>query len=578
VNENRWGVHRKLLRVDLTQGRVWVQNLPSSFSESGVGGRGLGTRLLLEEGSGTDDALSPESKIVLSTGLLTGTGSPTGAWMTLMARSPLTGLLASSPVGGHFPVRLKLAGYDAVMIEGRADEPTSLVIGEETRLLPSGFLRDKTVGETNDYFISHWGNKMQVLCIGPAGERGYKTATPVMDRSRSGTCPGLGAVMGSKNLKAIAACGDRLLPVAAPEKAREVSSATLRKIANEFITLRELSAYGSARFLHAFDKNGTLPTRNFLSGRFEELRRVDGEAIYDTLVSRRIACFNCPIGCRRLSRLDDLTPYVEGPDFIDVVSFGSLCGNHDLQTILKARHCCHELGIDPLSMGAAIASAMHLFECGSISEKEAGFPLNFGNPSAILHLLDQAKKNEGLGRLLAEDPSQVGANHGFPESLYQIRRQPVGPSHPRYDAQMDLHYRVSTSGTWYLLGAGPSAEQIKIYDQLNAKDDVSRVRVFQNVMAVIESLGLCEYLLLFLDLNDLSALLPPILGIHLDMHALLQLGEKMINEERRLNLEWDRDQNLLSQNPSWSSEIPNEKVVQYFSLRNWDERGVPRGK
>jgi aldehyde:ferredoxin oxidoreductase len=143
---------------------------------------------------------------------------------------------------------------------------------------------------------------------------------------------------------------------------------------------------------------------------------------------------------------------------------------------------------------------------------------------------------------------------------------------------MDLHYRISNSGTWYLLATSPFIKELEIYDQFDAKDDISRVRLFQDIMAVIESLGLCEYLLLFLDLKDISSLIPPILGVDLEPKDLLQLGEKVSNLERQLNLEMDRDQKLLPMNPSWSSEAKNEKVLKYFLMRNWDERGVPKSK
>ena len=304
--------------------------------------------------------------------------------------------------------------------------------------------------------------------------------------------------------------------------------------------------------------------------------KIDGEAIYDSLHSKRIACFSCPIGCRRLSQLQG--NFVEGPDLLDVVSFGSFCGNYDLQSILEARHRCNELGIDPLSMGATIASAMELYEKGLISQSEVGFSLNFGDSQAIQYLMNQVEKDEGLGKLLAEDPLQVARNHSSPNSIFHVRNQPVGPSHPLYDIHMDLHYRISNSGTWYLLAASPFIKELEIYDQFNAKDEVSRVRLFQDIMAVIESLGLCEYLLLFLNLKDISSLIPPILGVDLEPKDLLQLGEKVSNLERRLNLEMDRDQKLLPMNPSWSSEVKDERVSQYFSLRNWDEKGVPKGE
>ena len=576
MNRNRFGVNGKLLRVDLTQKKTWVEDIPAYFVERGLGGKALGLKFLSQEMLKGDDPLSPSNKIILSTGLLTGTGAPTGAWLSLLTRSPLTGLLTASYSGGEFPVRLKMAGYDAIIIEGKAEEPLSLIIGDEIHLLPATSLWNKTVWETDEYFTTRWGRKMKVLSIGPAGERQYKTATAVMDRSRNGISPGLGAVMGSKNLKAIAAYGEKSLPLADLEAFKLISTKTLKRISRKSIIFRELSSYGTANFLQLFNQNKVLPTRNFRFGIFEEVGKINGEAIYDSLHSKRIACFSCPIGCRRLSQLEG--NFVEGPDLLDLVSFGSLCGNSDLQSILKARHRCNGLGIDPLSMGATIASAMDLYEKGLISKREVGFSLNFGDSQAIQYLINQVEKDEGLGKLLVEDPLQVARHYSFPNSIFHVRNQPVGPSHPLYDHYMDLHYRVSNSGTWYLLASSAFAKELGIYDQFNARDEVSRVRLFQDMMAVMESLGLCEYLLLFLNLEDISSIISPILGVNLEPQALVQLGEKVSHVERQLNLEMDRDQKLLSMSPSWSSEARNEEVLKYFSIRDWDERGVPKNK
>jgi aldehyde:ferredoxin oxidoreductase len=381
--------------------------------------------------------------------------------------------------------------------------------------------------------------------------------------------------MGSKNLKAIVAHGDKPLAVADPGGLKLASAQVLEKISQKFITFRRLSAYGTAHLIHPFNQEKILPTRNFRTGDFEEWEKIDGETIFSSLVSKRTACFSCPIGCRRRSKVDG--EFVEGPDFIDLVSFGSLCGNHDVRTIIEARRRSNELGLDPLSMGAAVASVMDLRDRGLLSDDEVGFPLGFGNSSGLMGLLAQAEKNEGLGRALAEDPFQIARNRSS-HSIFHIRNQPIGPSHPLRDPLIDLHYRVSNSGTWYLLASGHFARELEIYDQFGVKDEVSRVRLFQDTMAVMESLGLCEYLLLFLNLKDIASLLSPILGVDVDPQGLLQLGGRISDLERQLNLDWDRNRNLTSAAPSWASEAKDERVSQYFSLRNWDEKGVPKGE
>jgi len=576
VSKNRFGVNGKLLRVDLTQKKSWVEDIPSYFVEQGLGGKALGLKFLSQEKLKAVDPLSPSNKIILSTGLLTGTGAPTGAWLSILTRSPLTGLLTASYTGGEFPVRLKMAGYDAVIIEGKAKERLSLVIADKTQFLPATSLWTKTVLETDEYFTTRWGRKMAVMGIGPAGERQYKTATAVIDRSRNGISPGLGAVMGSKNLKAIAAYGEKSFPLADLEAFKVISSNTLERISRKSIVFRGLSSYGTANFLQLLNQEKVLPTWNFRFGIFEEAGKIDGETIYDSFHPKRIACFSCPIGCRRLSQMEG--NFVEGPDLIDLVSFGSLCGNYDLHSILEARHRCNGLGIDPLSMGATIASAMDLYEKGAISKKEVGVSLNFGDSKAIQYLLNQVEKDEGLGKLMAEDPLSLARNYSSPNSIFHVRNQPVGLSHPLHDVPMDLHYRVSNSGAWTLLASGAFAKELEIYDQGNARDDVSRVRLFQDVMAVMESLGLCEYLLLFLNLQDISSIISPLLGVNLEPQTLMQLGKKVSDVERQLNLAMDRDQKLLSMSPSWSSEARNEKVLQYFSTRDWDERGIPKNK
>jgi aldehyde:ferredoxin oxidoreductase len=567
-----------ILHIDLTTKKAWAEDLPSPFQKLPLRGKALGLKLLSSGNEPDDSPLSPSNKIVLSTGLLTGTGAPTGAWLTLLARSPLTGMLSASSWGGNFPVSLKRTGYDAVVIEGKAKEPTSIVIGDDIQFLETAFLWGKTTERTNEYFLSRWG-KVDVLCIGPSGERQHKTATPVMDRYRNGISPGLGALMGSKNLKALVARGNRPLSIADPEAMRDVSSKILEKISRKFVLFRQISSDGTAHFLHALNEGKALPTRNFRSGEFDELEKVDGRAVYHSILSKRIACFSCPIGCRRLSRLGKppAQKLAEGPDLLDIISFGTLCGNSDLQTILESRHRCNDLGLDPLSIGATISLLMDLQEENRISEREVGFPIRFGNVAAILKIIDQIEQNEGIGKILAEDPSQVASDSSLISPRFHVRQQPVGPGHPVWDPYSDLHYKTSNSGARYTLGAGPFAGEIGIYNQFDAKGEVSRVILFQDTMAVLESLGLCEYLLLFLDLNDIASLIAPVLGSEADPRALLRWGGKISGLERRLNLGWEKDPLQMDASPDWSSQTKDDAVSQYFSLRDWDSKGTPKG-
>ncbi len=579
MNKMRVGVNGKILRVDLTQKRFYVEDPPARFQERGLGGTALGIHLLLQKKDTGPDPFAPTNTIIFAAGLLTATGAPTGSHFTVLARSPLTGLLAAASLGGDFAVGLKRAGYDAVVLEGRAPEPVSLVIGEENYFLPAASLWGKTVEETREFFTTRWGRRMKVMAIGPAGERRFKTATPVMDGSRIIPAPGVGAVMGAKNLKAIAAHGETSFPPADRESFQEVSAKIREKISWKFKCLRELSHDGAENFLRLFNEHQVLPTRNFSSNHFPELEHDEEEVVArNPQRAKRIACFGCPVGCRTLTpaSAEHGATFLEGPDFPDLVSFGSLCGIRDRRSILEARRLCAQLGVDGMSMGAGIASAMSLFEEGKISEAQAGLPLHFGSPQALAAMLNQAARHEGLGRLLAEDPVQVARAQGGPKWIYQIHNQPVGPGHPCCDTGMDLHYRFSSCGTWPTLGAKPFQEELAVYQQFHAESVVSRVRILQDARAALESLGLCEYLLLFLDLDDIASLLPPVLGVEMTAKELLALGEKVFHAERQINREWDASAEVPGANASWQSDLEEEKVAEYFSLRNWDAQGIPK--
>jgi len=374
-----------ILRVNLTEGRIAREDLDLDIARKFIGGRGLGTYLLSQEIDPAIDPLGPENKIIFATAPLTGSRAPTSSRYMAVTKSPLSGTVASSNSGGFWGPELKKAGIDLIIVEGKAEKPCYISINDDAaEIKDASRYWGRLVSETTDLLSQEAGDpKARILTIGPAGEKMSLLACIMNDKYRAAGRSGVGAVMGSKNLKAIVVRGTGRVEAAESEKSKEIVKGILEKIRASDVTGKGLPAYGTSVLVNVINETGILPTANFQRSYFETADKTSGETLAEKYLVKNVACYACPIACGRRSAIDGVEG--EGPEYETVWAYGADCGVDDLPAIIRANNWCNEYGIDTISAGATIACAMELYEKGIIKPDEIdGPPLKFGSGEAIV--------------------------------------------------------------------------------------------------------------------------------------------------------------------------------------------------
>ncbi|MGB4752693.1 MAG: aldehyde ferredoxin oxidoreductase family protein, partial [Bacillota bacterium] len=357
----------KLARIDLTNRSVKVEDLDPKLAEEYLGARGLGTKILYDETKPGIDPFSPENKLIFATGPLTGTGAISSGRYNVITKSPLTGYIAASNSGGYFPAEMKYAGFDAFIFEGKADEPVYIWVNNgKVEIRSAKHVWGKDTSETTDILLAETDPDAKVSCIGPAGENQVLFACIINDKGRAAGRSGVGAVMGSKNLKAVVVRGTGDVRIADMDGFRQAVAAALKKIKEHPVTSQGLPTYGTPVLVNVVNQHGAFPTRNFQTGVFEGAEKISGETLADTLLVRKRSCFACPIACSRPTEVatGKYAGKGEGPEYEIIWAFGATCGIDNLEAITKGNYLCNELGLDPITMGSTIACAMELYEKG----------------------------------------------------------------------------------------------------------------------------------------------------------------------------------------------------------------------
>jgi len=595
-----------VLRVDLTRGEIRREALDPGWARDYVGGRGIGARYLWEELDPQVDPLSPENLLVFATGPLTGTNASCGARYMVVTKGPLTGAMTTSNSGGRFGPELKFAGYDAILFEGRAERPVWLwILDDAVELRPADALWGRGVWETEDQIRRETGvPDCSVAAIGPAGEKLVRFAAIVNDRFRAAGRSGVGAVMGSKNLKAIAVRGTGAVRVARPEALLAAQWSQKRALSQAPLTSEGLPQYGTLALMNVINEHGALPTRNYTEAQFEKAEEISGEELARTRLLGNKACFACTIACGRVSKLSDegvgrytlhTSPRnwhhaTEGPEYENAWSLGADCGIGDLDAILKSNALCNDLGMDPISLGATIAAAMELFERGVLSEAQTGMPLPFGSAEAMVALTEQTGYRRGFGDELAEGSKRLGEKLGHPEGFMGVKGQEFPAYDPRAIQGMGLGYATSNRGACHLRAYTVSAEIVGAPDPIDPRATAGKAQLtaeMQNASTAIDATGLCLFLTFGNTLSDLTPLLAAATGIDTSDADLLRAGERIWNLERLWNLRAGIDasqdrlpKRMLEQaipaGPA-AGEVSRlaEMLPEYYRLRGWTADGRP---
>lgn len=599
----------KILRVDLSKAKISQEDLDPKIAERFIGARGLGVKYLYDEIDPKLEAFDSGNKLIFATGPLTGTGGPNCNRYMVVTKSPLTGAIANSNAGGFFPSEMKFAGYDLIIFEGKSKKPVYIWIeNDQVEIRSAEEIWGMDTYETQDAIRAKTDENAKIACIGPAGEKLARIACIINDDGRAAGRGGVGAVMGSKNLKAVAIRGTKGVSVA--DKDGFMEQAKIHMDSYNHPYAKAFGLHGTTGVaLPITNEAGCFPTRNFQTGYFEGIEGLLGETLSETISKTKdrqgSACFGCPLGCGRKTEVTDsnFAGKGDGPEYETVGAFGSNCGIDNISAVAKAGYICNELGLDTISMGMTIATAMELFERGFLPEKDVGMKLNFGNAKAMVELVRQTGHREGFGDLVAEGSYRMAEKYGHPELSMSTKKQEFASYDPRGLQGLGLEYATQSRGACHIRGEVHNFSLFEVYQLRIVKDKkityVSRfttedkpllTKDIQDWFCIIDSSGWCNFAMgsSTLDEDSLSTLLETGTGIDWGGYTgLMKVGERIFNLERLFNLRAGltiNDDTLplrmlkerIPSGPSKGHVVELDKMLpEYYRLRGWDEQGVP---
>ncbi|HEX3010639.1 MAG TPA: aldehyde ferredoxin oxidoreductase family protein [Syntrophomonadaceae bacterium] len=589
-----FGWKGQILRVNLTKKTVKKEPLDLGAAKKYLGARGLGTYLWMKEVDPLVDPLSDKNNLIFMTGPLTGTSASCGGRYNVVCKAPLTGAIAASNSGGYWGPELKYAGYDAIIFEGKADKPVYLWIeNDAVEIRSAEHLWGKDVPETTEAVLEETSADAKVACIGPAGENLVKFAAVMNDLNRAAGRSGVGAVMGVKNLKAIAVKGSGSVRVADPDGFLETITRIRKMLADHPVTGQGLAAYGTNILVNILDQSGGFPTYNFRdSGTFPNADAISGESLSAKYLVRNKGCMGCSIGCGRINKVGagKFKTFGEGPEYEAAWGYGADCGIDDLEPILKANNLCNELGMDSISMPTTIACAMELFENNYITIKETECALNFGNMDAIVDLTYKTAYRIGFGNELAEGSYRLAEKYGHPELSMSVKKQELPAYDPRALQGMGLSYATNNRGGCHVRGYMTSPEILGIpekIDNLATEGKADWVKIFQDLTAAVDSVGICLFTTFGIGGPEVTDQLKNATGVEYTLDDVMKAGERIWNLERLFNLKngfTKEDDTLpprllkepMKQGPNKGMVNKLDKMLpEYYKVRGWDAKGVP---
>jgi len=598
------GYMGKILRVDLRNGEIKEEELEEEVAKKFIGGSGLAAKIIYDELSSDVDPLSPENLLIFMTGPLVGVKVPNSGRHAVCAKSPLTGIWGEANSGGTWGVELKKAGYDGIVVKGKAEKPVYLWIHEGgVEIRDASHLWGKDTFETDEIIKEETDEKAVVACIGPSGEKLVKIAAVMNDGkdARAAGRTGMGAVMGSKNLKAIAVRGDKEIPVYDEEKLKELTKGLGKMIAEK---AERMGRYGTANIMIMVEEIGDLPIKNWLQGRWiEGAEKLSGERMAETILKRRYFCKNCVIGCGRIVEIKEGKWKLEeqaGPEYETLGAFGSLCLIDDLGAVSKLNEICNKYGIDTISAGAIVAFAIEAYEKGILKESDVGFALRWGDADAAIRLTEMIARKEGIGALLSEGVKKAAEKLGGLALEMAIHSKGLElPMHdPRAYASIAVAYATSNRGACHLQGLTHPLEGRLVIPELGYNEPLDRFDVngkgimtakMQDLMAMFDALTLCKFLIFGgITVTHLVDWLNAVTGWNFTVEEFLKTGERIYNIKRMFNVKCGvsrKDDTMplrilthkrgeggsAEHLPAW-----NIMLSEYYEYRGWDEMGIPK--
>ena len=563
-----YGYTGKILHVNLTTSEIKVEEPEEQFYRTYMGGSAMGMYYVLKETPAGAEALSPENVLALCTGVVTGTPISGQSRLTSVAKSPLTGCIGDAQGGGYFPAEMKFSGFDAVIIKGKSPKPVYLWMHHgEAELRDASHLWGMTTGDAEDKLKEELEDKrIEVLQIGPAGENLVRFAALISMSNRANGRTGMGAVMGSKNLKAVVVRGKQKPSIANPEKFKELQK--LAKTNLEPTGMDDFGKYGTPDVCSPQNKSGGLPTYNFNSGTFEKHEEINGKTLYNEHLRGhekdeqnrfgRDTCFSCSIKCKRVSQIDE-GPFKTdakygGPEYETLATFGSYCGISNMDAIIHANALCNMYGMDTISCGATISWAMECWAEGKITaEDTGGIELEYGSAEAMVKMTEMIAKQEGFGKILAEGSQKASEiiGRGTEDYLITSKGQEAPAHMPQVKRSLSVIYAANPFGADHESSEHDPAykaypermEQIGLtnpQERLALNEEMMRfAMVTQHLSSAVDSLSVCAFIFgasfQLYDANQLVEVVNAVTGWDTDMTEILAVGERRLNMLRAFN-------------------------------------------
>jgi len=602
------GYAGKIVRVDLTRKQVKTKETSEELARKFVGGRGLAAKIFFDEVPVETPPLSPSNLLIFMTGPYAGTAALNSGRHCVTCKSPLTGLYAHSDVGGKWGQELKFSGHDGIVLSGKAGKPVYIWIqDDDVEVRSARHLWGLDAYETDEAVKKETDEKAEVACIGPAGEKLVKVASILHDgkHARMAARAGVGAVMGSKNVKAIAVKGSKPVRVADSEKLQSSVKETAPVIVNN---TSRMAKYGTSNIVESAEVSGDLPMKNWYQGRWEEgAKKISGERMAEKILVNRYFCGRCVIGCGRVVKITT-GKYAgvdgSGPEYETVASLGSLCLVDNLEAIAMANEVCNRYGIDTISTGAAIAFAMEAYEKGLISKKDTGgIEMKWGSEEALLALTRMIGARKGIGKLLGQGVRAAAKKIGRNSEEFAVHIKGLElPMHdPRTYTSLAVAYATSNRGACHLEGVTHPLERNTPFPEFGYETVMNpyapegkgeMTAKMQNLMCMFDSLPTCKFLIFGkIKIQNLVDWLNAITGWSLTKEEFLKIGERIFNLERLYNVQLGisrKDDVIppriltnkrLDRGEATSLPHIGKMLSDYYQYRGWTEEGIPtKGK
>ncbi len=596
------GYAGRILKVDLSTGKSSIKTIDEKYARKYLGGQGFAVEIVYHNVPEGADALSPENVLAMAPGLFAGYPVPTGGKTAFAGKSPATNTLAESIMGGSIGAELRHAGYDALEVHGKAEKPVYLFINDdEVEVNEADDLWGKDTRVTPETLKKRHGWDVKVACIGVAGEKLVRMACIDCDDRQSGRA-GLGAVMGSKNLKAVVVRGTKDLEPADPGALLEIAL-RYQKIMEAAPSFIEDTKYGTGEFLGWINKEkGVFPTRNWQESVFKEREQIDPYYWATRYVTKNKACFACTKPCGKLFEVKDgkfAGVVIDGLEYETLYSLGSSCGNASIESVARANEVCDLVGIDTISAGVTIGFAMELIQRGILTEQEVGMKLTWDNAAdAVPKMCEMMGNREGFGDVLSEGVKRASEKIGRGSARYAIHTKGMEP--PAYDVRgmkgHGLSFMTSTRGACHLRAGFYAPELVGKFwrwegiDRFSTEGKGEKVATMENFMCVYDSIGLCKFSRGFFLIDKLREVIKAITGLEFTEDELLRTGERIHTMKGNFNVlqgitrkDWLLPPRILEDpipdGPSKGSKISveemNRMLDDYMTFRKWTADGVP---